>query len=66
MTTAKNHCEGCTKPAAGLQQRDLEMPDRQPISATLCPDCCALEDGDDTDGRISLFKTVQARRWLKS
>ena len=69
MSTQRTNCEGCPDPASNklpIREHDLHMPGGSILIAFLCPDCVALDDGNNSDEKYRLRKRVQLRRRQES
>lgn len=69
MPTSPRRCEGCPDPPSNkmpIRQHDLYMLGGPIIVAYLCPDCIAVNEGDDSDAKRRLRTRVKKRRDLAS
>jgi hypothetical protein len=69
MPTRPDRCEGCPDPPSNklpIREHDLYMLDGPIIVAFLCPDCIAVDEGDDSNAKRRLRTRVKKRRDLAS
>jgi len=69
MPTRPNRCEGCPDPPSNtlpIREHDLYMLDSPIIVAFLCPDCIAVDEGDDRNAKRRLRTRVKKQRDLAS
>jgi hypothetical protein len=65
MPTPPDRCEGCPDPPSNqlpIREHDLHMPGGPIIVASLCPECIAVDDGNNSDEKLRLRRRVQLRR----
>jgi hypothetical protein len=65
MPTRPNRCEGCPDPPSNklpIREHDLYMLDGPIIVAFLCPDCIAVDEGDDNNAKRKLRTRVKKQR----
>jgi hypothetical protein len=65
MPTRPNRCEGCPDPPSNklpIREHDLYMLDSPIIVAFLCPDCIAVDEGDDRNAKRRLRTRVKKQR----
>ena len=66
---APNRCEGCPDPPSNklpIREHDLYVLDGPIIVAFLCPDCVAVDEGDDSNAKRRLRTHVKKQRDLES
>jgi hypothetical protein len=69
MPTRPNRCEGCPDPPSNklpIREHDLYMMDSPIIVAFLCPECIAVDEGDDRNAKRRLRTRVKKQRDLLS
>ena len=69
MPTRPNRCEGCPDPPSNklpIREHDLYMLDGPIMPTFLCPDCIAVDAGNDSTAKMDLRNRVKLRRKLES